>query len=70
MARREDDNEDDKGRSKEPGRQICRPGQKTGGLVGRRCVRPQATATMATAGGSAPDDGADKIDGRRRGLPQ
>ena len=69
-ARREDDNKDDKGRSKESGRQICRPGQKTGGLVGCRCVRPRATATSAAAGGSSPDDGADKIDGRRRGPPQ
>ena len=63
-ARREDDNKDDKGRSKKSGGRICRPGQKTGGSVGRRCVCRRATATTAAAGGrggGALDDGAEVV---------
>ena len=52
-ARREDDDENDEGRSKELGRRICRPGQKTGG-VRRRCVRRRATALTAAAVRGAP----------------
>ena len=46
-ARKEDDNEDDKGRSKELGGRICCSGQKMGGLVGNRRARRRATVTMA-----------------------
>jgi hypothetical protein len=56
-ARREDD-EDDEGRSEDSGGPICRPGQKTGGSVGRPRVLRRATATMAAAGVERP--------GRRR----
>ena len=51
-ARIEDDDKDDEGRSKESGGRICLPGQKTGGLVGRRRVHCQAM--VAAAGGQAP----------------
>ena len=60
-ARREDDNKDDEGRLKESGRQICCPGQKTGGSVGCRRVHRRAMATTAAGGGSAPDDGAEVV---------
>ena len=53
-ARREDDDEDDEGRSEDSGGPICRPEQKTGGAVGRPCVRCRATATTAAAGGERP----------------
>jgi len=47
VARKEDDDEDDKGRSKELGGRICCLGKKMGGLVGCRLARRRATVTMA-----------------------
>ena len=47
VARKEDDDKDDEGRSKESGGRICCLGQKMGGSVGRRCARCRATVTMA-----------------------
>ena len=48
MARKEDDDKDDEGRSKESGGRICRSGQKMGGsAVGCSRARRRATVTMA-----------------------